>query len=125
LSSWKSKYLLFGDRLIFLKFVLSSLPIYFLSFFKALTDITSSIESIFIIFFWGCEDFRKISWVNWDSVCWSKEDGRLGVRRLREFNLSLLGKWCWRMLVYKDGLWYSVLKARYGEQGGGLRRALG
>lgn len=29
------------------------------------------------------------------------------------------------MLVDKDGLWYSVLKARYGEEGGGLRRGIG
>jgi hypothetical protein len=38
------------------------------------------------------------------------------------FNLSLLGKWCWRMLIDKEGLWYRVLKARYGEVGGGCRR---
>ena len=31
--------------------------------------------------------------------------------------MALLGKWCWRMLVDKDGLWYRVLKARYGEEG--------
>jgi hypothetical protein len=47
--------------------------------------------------------------------------GGLGVRRLGEFNFSLLGKWCWRMLVDKDGLWYRVLKARYGEVGGRLQ----
>jgi hypothetical protein len=29
------------------------------------------------------------------------------------------------MLVDKDGLWYNVLKARYREEGGGLRRAVG
>lgn len=55
--------------------------------------------------------------MNWDSVCQSKEDGGLGVRRLREFNLSLLGKSCWRSLVEKGGLWYRVLMARYGEGG--------
>jgi len=33
------------------------------------------------------------------------------------FNLSLMGKWCWRMLVEWEGLWYRVLKARYGEEG--------
>jgi hypothetical protein len=46
LSNWKSKFLSFGGRLILLKFVLSSLSVYFLSFFKAPTGIISSIESI-------------------------------------------------------------------------------
>ena len=59
----------------------------------------------------------KIAWVDWDTVCLPKAEGGLGVRRLREFNVALLGKWCWRMLVDKEGLWYRVLKARYGEEG--------
>jgi len=37
------------------------------------------------------------------------------------FNVSLLGKWCWRMLTEREGLWYRVLKARYGEEGGRIR----
>ena len=53
LSSWKCKFLLFGGRLILLKFVLSSLSVYFLSFFKAPAGIISSIESLFNFFFWG------------------------------------------------------------------------
>jgi len=48
----------------------------------------------------------------------SKENEGLGVRRMREFNFALLGKWCWRMLVNKGGLWYTVLVARYGEVNG-------
>ena len=42
------------------------------------------------------------------------------MRKLREFNYALLGKWCWRMLVDRGGLWYRVLAARYGELGGRL-----
>ncbi|MCI95724.1 putative non-LTR retroelement reverse transcriptase related, partial [Trifolium medium] len=30
-------------------------------------------------------------------------------------------KWCWRMLVDRDGLWFRVLAAIYGVEGGRLR----
>jgi hypothetical protein len=53
LSSWNNKFLSFGGRLVLLKSVLSSLPVYFLSFFKAPTGIISSIESLFNFFFGG------------------------------------------------------------------------
>jgi len=120
LSSWKSKHLSLGGRLFLLKFVVSSLLVYALSFFKAPTSI-SSIEYLFnCFFFWGSEDHRKISWVDWNSVCQSKEVGGLGVRRIREFNYALLGKWCWRLLVDKNSLWFRVLLARYGVEGGQL-----
>jgi len=42
------------------------------------------------------------------------------VRRLREFNIGLLGKWCWRLLVDRGSFWYRVLVARYGEEDGRL-----
>jgi len=69
----------------------------------------------------GCEENRKIAWINQESICTPKEDSGLGVRRVEAFNLALLGKWCWRMTVDKVGLWYRVLKARYGEEGGRLK----
>jgi len=51
LSLWNNKFLSFGGRLILLKPVMSSLSIYFLSFFKAPAGIISSIESFFNFFF--------------------------------------------------------------------------
>ncbi|GAU26327.1 hypothetical protein TSUD_56250 [Trifolium subterraneum] len=122
LSGWKCKNLSFGGRLILLKFVMSSVPVYFLSFFKAPSGIISSLESMFSHFFWGgCEENRKTSWIKWDSICLNKANGGLGVRRLKEFNFSLLGKWVWRCLEEKDSLWCKVLQAKYGQEGGRLR----
>lgn len=73
-------------------------------------------------------DFKKaydsIDWGYLDAVmckvCLQKEHCGLGVRQLREFNLALLGKWCWKLLVDRGGLWYMVLVARYGEEAGRL-----
>jgi len=44
----------------------------------------------------------------------------LGVRSIREFDIALLGKWCWRMLEQREFLWFKVLSARYGVAGGQL-----
>ena len=51
MSSWSNKFLSFDGRLVLLNSFLSSLPVYFLSFFKAPGGIISSIESIFKRFF--------------------------------------------------------------------------
>ena len=81
LSGWQSRFLSFGGRLVLLKSVLTSLPVYALSFFKAPSGIISSLESMFNNFFWGgSEDNRKISWIAWSSVCYKRslEDWGLG-----------------------------------------------
>jgi len=47
LYEWKSKNLFLDGRFILLKYVLSSLSVYFLSIFKAPASIISYIESTF------------------------------------------------------------------------------
>jgi hypothetical protein len=41
------------------------------------------------------------------------------VKRLNEFNISLLGKWVWRVLDERESIWNVVLRAKYGEVGAG------
>ena len=121
LSGWKGHFLSLGGRFIFLKFVLTSLPIYALSFFKALSGIISSIESLLNNFFWGgSEEHRFFFWIGWKNVWLEKEHGGLGVRQMREFNIALLEKWCLRMLVDIRGSWFKVLVACYCEDVGRL-----
>jgi len=66
LFGWKSYDLSMGGRLVLMKSVLSSIPVYFLSFFKAPSDIISILESIFndiflffFFFFWGGRIIEK------------------------------------------------------------------
>ncbi|KAK7255667.1 hypothetical protein RIF29_29084 [Crotalaria pallida] len=93
LSSWKCKHLSLGARITLINSVLSSLPVYYLSFFslsKKVNDILIKLQRNFL---WGgCEDRRKICWVKWDSVCQSRENGGLGIKNLIVFNKALLSK---------------------------------
>lgn len=94
LTCWKERYLLIGGRIVLLKYVLSSLPLYFLSVFKCPAVLVKKMESIQIFFFlWNDDrDKRKFHLVAWPQVCKSVKEGGLGIRPLRLFNIALLGK---------------------------------
>lgn len=74
----------------------------------------------------GNDEARKIHWVKWDKVCQSREKGGLGIHNLKVFNTALLGRWCWRLKVEREGLWFKVLCHKYdcvhGKVCGGLRK---
>ncbi|XP_058783416.1 uncharacterized protein LOC131658099 [Vicia villosa] len=70
LSRWRNQCLSFGGRVVILKSVLTAIPVYFLSFFKAPAGIISKLESIFKKFLWGGSDNeRRINWIQWEKVC--------------------------------------------------------
>ncbi|GJX53244.1 RNA-directed DNA polymerase, eukaryota, reverse transcriptase zinc-binding domain protein [Tanacetum coccineum] len=119
LSRWKANLLSIGGRLTLIKSVLGSLGIYYLSMFKVPESILKQLERIRANFFWGGDrDNKKMSWVRWDQILASKNNGGLGVRSLKAFNLALLQKWRWRLVTNPDLLWVSVVKAIYGEDAG-------
>ncbi|GKV24765.1 hypothetical protein SLEP1_g34334 [Rubroshorea leprosula] len=67
-------------------------------------------------FLWGGSgEKRKISWVKWEAICWSKEKGGLGVLDLRRRNWALLGKWWYRLGDGREGLWKRVVKEKFYE----------
>ena len=52
--------------------------------------------------------------VNWDTVCKSKKEGGLGIINLQNFNLSLLGKWIWKIKDSNDNsVWKEMISNRY------------
>ncbi|GKV48452.1 hypothetical protein SLEP1_g55265 [Rubroshorea leprosula] len=119
LASWKGQNLSLGGRITLLNSMLSSLPVYLMSAYKIPKGILFSLDKIRRNFLWGgMGERKKISWVNWERVCRSKENGGLGVKDLRKFNMALLGKWWGRLAKGEDGLWSKVISSKYEENGG-------
>nr|GEW31844.1 hypothetical protein [Tanacetum cinerariifolium] len=48
---------------------------------------------------------RGMAKVSWEDVCLPKDEGGLGIRRLRSFNQALMVSHLWKVLTLKDSLW--------------------
>ena len=57
--------------------------------------------------------------VKWATVCAPISSGGLGIRKIRLFNIALLGKWLWRFGIEEDALWRQVIELKYGCLWGG------
>ncbi|GJY86913.1 RNA-directed DNA polymerase, eukaryota [Tanacetum coccineum] len=94
LSKWKSKILSIGGRLTLLKSVLTALPLYYISLYKAPDAVRKKLEAIRRNFFIGADKSdRKMVWVRWDITLASKNNGGLGISSFYATNRALLFKW--------------------------------
>jgi hypothetical protein len=93
LSTWSSCHLSYGGRITLINSVLTSLPLYFFSFFKAPRCIIQQLVRIQRNFLWGGSiENKKLCWIKWDQICLPRNKGGLGVKNLELFNLALLSK---------------------------------
>ena len=117
LSVWKGRFLYMAGRICLTKSVMTTIPLYYLSLFRAPEAVCKSIISIQRRFLWGWgKEKRPISWVNWKILCKLREEGGLGVRDIRKFNTALLAKWRWRCISNEKGRWKEFLDSKYGME---------
>ncbi|KAK9063215.1 hypothetical protein SSX86_017085 [Deinandra increscens subsp. villosa] len=116
LASWKVRHLSIGGRLILLKSVLESLPVYYLSLYKAPIAVLDSMETIMRRFLWAGPSLEnKISWVAWDTVTTPMSKGGLGLSKIQEVNNALLLKWTWRFKKEGNSLWKKIILGCHGS----------
>ncbi len=95
--------------------VLSNIPLYFLSIYRAPKWVVRRIEALRWAFFWkgGTSVRGGQCLVQWKSVCRSKKDGGLGVLDLASMNAALLAKWWWKLLAEQKNLWRPIILGHY------------
>lgn len=55
----------------------------------------------------------RIKWMSCDILCVVKEEGGLGFRKLREFNVAMLIKQAWLLINNVNALVTKLMQARY------------
>ncbi|GKC19658.1 hypothetical protein Tco_1021808 [Tanacetum coccineum] len=118
LSKWKMKTLSIGGRMMLIKSVLGSLPIYHMSIYKVPKKVLHQLGSIRCHFFNGTDPLsKKPIWVKWNKVLALKDKGVLGISSFYALNRALLFKWVWRFHTQSSSLWAKVIKRIHDEDG--------
>jgi hypothetical protein len=113
LGSWQGKMLSYGDRLILINSVLTSLPMFMLSFLEIPKGVRKRLDFFRSRFFWQSTDTKKkYRLTKWSMVCRPKDQGGLGIEVLELKNKCLLSKWLSKLLT-ESGLWQQILTNKY------------
>ncbi|KAL0006060.1 hypothetical protein SO802_013621 [Lithocarpus litseifolius] len=90
LQGWKGMMLARAGKEILIKAVAQSIPTYTMSVFQLPMKLCDELDNLCAKFWWGqVGNERKIHWRNWDKLSTSKQEGGIGFRNLRDFNLAM------------------------------------
>ena len=115
IQNWSANWLNPAGKLILLKSVLNSMPIYQSSILLAPCSVLSKIESLFRKFIWegGKGNEKKLHLVSWEKIQKPRAEGGLQVRSLASQNLALGAKLLWHLISGKDCWSKQVLRKKY------------
>ncbi|KAL8091729.1 hypothetical protein AgCh_034115 [Apium graveolens] len=115
IQGWDKSWLCKGGKEILLKMVAQSLPSHAMSILVLPTQTCTDMERLMTKFWWksSSKKDRSISWMSWDRMCRRKSQGGIGFRKLRDFNIALVGKQGWRLIANETSLVSKIYKARY------------
>ncbi|XP_026459748.1 uncharacterized protein LOC113360454 [Papaver somniferum] len=118
LAAWKGRLLSFHDRLILVKTVLCSYPLYNMAVYKWPSSVIKICEKIIRNFLWsGDGEVRKYKTLSWKKIYVPYIEGGLGIRRLEVLNKILLTKMMWK-LVYSSDEWALFFTAKFKDKYG-------
>lgn len=117
LTTLKANKLNHAGRLTYINYVLSSIPIYYMSTIMFLKDFISRITTIIRKFWWvGVQEDNATSsfhFRSWKDIYRAKKEGGLGVRDLVTVNRSLILHTAWNVATDKNAFLTTILKAKY------------
>ncbi|CAN1814412.1 Putative ribonuclease H protein At1g65750 [Linum perenne] len=114
-QSWKGRLLSCGGKEVLVKSVLQAIPTYCMNVFMLPVTLTAELERMMNSFWWGTNSNGNggIAWMRWERLSVKKRNGGLGFKDLHAFNLAMVGKIGWKLMMDQDSLVTKIFKAKY------------
>ncbi|PKU73053.1 Putative ribonuclease H protein [Dendrobium catenatum] len=111
--NWHSKFLSFGGRLVLIKSVLNSIPIYIFHTLNPTASICLRMERLINKFFWGAKmNSSCICWSSSKKVCGTLNEGALDCKSFLDMVKAFSYK-LWFSFRANDSLWSKFMHAKY------------
>ncbi|PKU76749.1 Putative ribonuclease H protein [Dendrobium catenatum] len=113
LNSWAFNYLSYGGRLLLIKHVLCSIPIFLLHIVVPTVNVSKRLEVLFNKFLWGSKaDSKAILWGSWNRCSGSMDEGKLGFKTIQDMALTFNFK-LWFNFRANKSLWAKFMYSKY------------
>jgi hypothetical protein len=113
----KANKLNHAGRLQYIKSVLSSIPVYYMSTVLFSKTFIEKINTIIRRFWWaGVQEDQHtnpIAFRSWHDICKPTKQGGLGIRDMELINKSLIINSAWNVAINKNPFLSAILKAKY------------
>jgi hypothetical protein len=110
IQGWREKLVSKAGKEILIKAVAQAIPSYAMSCFDLTKTLCDEIGAMICRYWWSQQDNEnKMHWLSWDTMCQTKDKGGLGFRALHLFNLAMLARQAWRLVVAPESLCAQVL----------------
>jgi hypothetical protein len=114
IESWCGREASCAGREILIKSIAQAVPTYSMSYFLLPVNTCKKMKSAIANYWWGSSvDNRKMHWMSWERLNQPKCKGGMGFRDIRCFNLAMLGKQGWWLIIRPDSLCARILKGIY------------
>ena len=119
IQSWTSRSMSFASRLQLISSVLYSIQTYWCSMFIIPKFTCYKIEQMFSGFLRSGTDVKaRRAKVGWKELCLPKEEGGIGLPRVKDWNDAAIMKHIWNLFYRKDSIWVAWVREVLLRQGG-------
>jgi hypothetical protein len=115
MDSWGTRWLNLAGRVVLIKSVMSSLPLFQFSSLLAPKGAMKDMAQLICKFLWqgGKSNAKKFHLVNWNIVSSPKDSGGLGIRDPEVVNIAMGAKLLWRLITGRKEWWKSTIIKKY------------